>query len=215
MQGATRTKVLVAALAFGLSGCAFQANLNSTYFEYQPRAYDKKVVGVAVVEMSKTEQENVFTGNPTSFTGGGTTLTLPMGTITREAATLAFKDVFSQGVKVSDSVQSPSEFSAVIHPRVTQYTYEYNQLKNAGFAITPTVNIGLSVSLRDSRGNAIWERNFSTGNFEGKTYVMSGSPGEEISKTTHQAMMKVMQEAADAIQRDLIVSPPPQGDKAL
>ena len=208
---------LLALSALVLSGCSFQAGLNPTYFQYTPHAYEQKISGIGAIEMPKAVQDEVFTGKPTSFTGGGTTLTLPLGALTREAATMAFKDVFSQGVKLVESGTEQRGYTAIIRPRITQFTYEYNQLKNIGFAITPTAVVNLSVTLTDRTGKAIWERKFETGNFEGNTYIISGSPGDEISKTAHKALMKVMQEAADATHQELSTNPPtlPDGEKAL
>lgn len=209
--------IMLAVLVVAAGGCSFQGSVNSTYFQYAAHNYDKKVAGMAAVEMPRSVQDEVFVGKPTSFTGGGTTLSLPLGSITREAASLAFRDVFSQGAKVVDSAQGQTDLAAVLRPKVTRFSYEYNQLKNAGFAITPTAVISLSVTLADPAGKTIWERKFDSGNFEGQTYVISGSPGEEISKTTHQAMMKIMQDAADAVQQYLIGNPlaPAKGEKSL
>lgn len=208
--------VLLVLLSITLGGCAFQGGLNTTYYQFSPHAYATKIAGKAAIEMSKADQAETFTGKPTSFTGGGSTLTLPMGEITREAARLAFADVFSQGVAVVESAPQQG-YVAVIKPKVTQFSYEYNQLKNLGFAITPTAVITLDVALIDGTGKAIWEKKFESGVYEGTTYFMSGSPGDEISKTTHKAMMKVMQEAADAVQGDLAtrVRGAGQGEQSL
>lgn len=209
--------MVVAALVVTAGGCSFQGSVNATYFQYVAHNYDKKATGMGAVEMPRSVQDEVFVGKPTSFTGGGTTLSLPLGSITREAASLAFKDVFSRGARVVESAQGQADLAAVVRPKVIQFSYEYNQLKNAGFAITPTAVISLSVTLVDPAGKTIWERKFDSGNFEGQTYVLSGSPGEEISKTTHQAMMKIMQDAADAVQQHLIANPPEpaKGEKSL
>ncbi|MGO9443176.1 MAG: hypothetical protein ACLPXB_00210 [Thiobacillaceae bacterium] len=196
------TLVLFAALSLTLGGCAFQGGLNTTYYQYSPRTYVSKIAGKAALQMSGSDQNEIYTGKPTSFSGASTTLSLPMGEITREAAMLAFNDVFAQGVQLVESTPEQG-YVAVIQPKVTHFSYEYNQLKNAGFAITPTAVISLKVTLMDDGGKPVWEKTFESGNYEGTTYFMSGSPGDEISKTTHKAMMKVMQEAADAVHKDL------------
>jgi len=201
-----------------MGGCTFNAGVNPTYFNYTAHAYPAKIAGKGAVEMSKAEQDEVFTGKPTSFTGGGATLTLPIGGITKEAAHLAFKEVFTEGVKVVDAVPGDQrDFVAIVRPQVTQFSYEYNQLKNLGFAITPGATITLSIKLLDGASNTVWERKFESGNFEGESYMISGSPGEEISKTAHKAMMKLMQEAADAVHQDLSkrAPSPPKVDESL
>jgi len=194
---------LVAVSAFTLAGCAFESGLNPAHFQYAPRVYDAKVPGRGAIEMSKAAQEESFSGNPTSFTGGGTTLTMPIGLITREAATTAFRDVFADGVALVESAAGQAGYAAVVRPRVAAFDYQYNQIRNLGFAVTPIVEMTLSVSLSDASGKTIWERDFESGSVQGETYFLSGSPGEQISKTAHRALMGLMQQAADAVHREL------------
>lgn len=217
MSRTMRFSVSVAAAAALMAGCSFQAGMNPTYFNPSPRNYDEKIAGIGAIEMPRAVQDETFSGKPTSFTGGGTNLTLPLGAISREAANLAFRDVFAGGAKVVESANSGPRYSAVVKPRITRFSYEYNQLKNVGFAITPTTTMSLSVTLADTDGKQMWEKTFDSVNFEGETYFVSGSPGEEISKTAHKALMKLMQEAADAVQKDLRASPAalPKGEKSL
>lgn len=203
--------------AFGLGGCAFQGGVNPNHFKYESRAYDAPIKGRALIAMSKAAQDEQFTGRPTSLTGAATNLTLPIGEITREAATLAFRNVFSDGVQVVESAKGQMGHVAVVSPRVTQFTYEYNALRNAGFAITPTAVVDLELVLLESGGKPVFTRHFPSGNVEGPTYFLSGSPGDEVSKATHQAVMKVMQDAADATHRELkkVLPAGGKGDSAL
>ena len=199
--------LLAVGIALLLSACAQTGTYNVSNYQYQPHKYESKVPGKAAIQMSSAERTETFTGKPTSFTGGGTTLTLPLGQITFEAASLAFKEVFADGVEAIEQGGAGKSFSAIVRPKVTRFTYEYNGLRNAGFAITPTAVVSLSVRLLDAQGVQRWEKTFESGNFEGDTYFISGSPGEEISKATHRAVMKVMQEAADAVQREVKATP--------
>jgi hypothetical protein len=123
-------------------------------------------------------QDEKFIGKPTSLTGAATNLTLQIGEITREAATLAFGNVFSDGVKVVESA-SGRWACGRCPPRVTQFSYEYNALRNAGFAITPTAVVDLELVLAANSGKPIFTRSFPSGNVEGPTYFLSGSPGDE------------------------------------
>ena len=203
--------------ALGLGGCAFQGGVNPNHFKYESRVYDGPIRGRALIEMPKAVQDEKFIGKPTSLTGAATNLTLQIGEITREAATLAFGNVFSDGVKVVESASGQMGHVAVVRPRVTQFSYEYNALRNAGFAITPTAVVDLELVLVANSGKPIFTRSFPSGNVEGPTYFLSGSPGDEISKAAHQAVMKVMQDAADATHRELKKEPPAgvKGDIAL
>ena len=212
-----RGVAVLTAGVLGLGGCAFQGGVNPNHFKYESRAYDAPIKGRALIEMSKAAQDEQFTGRPTSLTGSATNLTLPIGEITREAATLAFRNVFSDGVQVVESTNGQMGHVAVVRLRVTRFSYEYNALRNAGFAITPTAVVDLELVLLESGGKPVFTRHFPSGNVEGPTYFLSGSPGDEVSKATHQAVMKVMQDAADATHRELKKALPTggKGESAL
>jgi hypothetical protein len=79
---------------------------------------------------------------------------------------------------------------------VASFSYGYDQLQNLGFAITPTVVLSLDVTLLDGTGRAVQQRRYESGKVEGKAYMVSGEPGEEIGKVTHQVMLDLMQRAA-------------------
>ncbi|MBL8435518.1 MAG: hypothetical protein JNL99_11360 [Zoogloea sp.] len=76
---------------------AFQGAVSPAQFKYEPRSYDAAIKGRTLIEMPRAVQDEQFTGRPNSLTDAATSLPLPIGEITREAATLAFKDVFSEG----------------------------------------------------------------------------------------------------------------------
>ena len=83
-----------------------------------------------------------------------------------------------------------------MQPKVSAFSYEYNQLKNVGFAITPTVVLTLEVAVLDNAGKTINQRRYDSGTVEMPAYFMSGSPGEEIGKAAHKAVFDLMVVAA-------------------
>lgn len=190
------TFAVIAALA--LSACSHTGSYNASYFEYSPQSYSEKISGIAAIEMTKQEQAEVFSGNPTSFTGAATTLNLPIGQIVREGAVLAFRDMFSNGAEVVESSPNGSKYAMTFKPRVRSFSYEYNQLKNAGFAITPTAAVAIEVSMKQADGKEIWTETADSGAVEGPVYFASGSPGEEITKVAHKAVLKTLQRAASS-----------------
>ena len=64
--------VLSAAACVLLSGCAFNAGYNPSYISAQPAKLD--IPGKGLVVVSDTDAQWMYSGHPTSFTGGGTTL---------------------------------------------------------------------------------------------------------------------------------------------
>lgn len=202
----TSQKLTTAALVFGtavfLTACSHTASYNAAHFEYSPQAFEQKIDGIAAIEMNKQEQAETYTGNPTSFTGSATTLTLPIGQILREGAVLAFRDMFSEGAEVIEQSNGRA-YTAIIKPSVRSFSYEYNQLKNIGFAITPTATVALEVKMANEEGEVIWERTVDSGPVEGPAYMITGAPGEEISKVAHKAVLRTMQQAASQAYEDV------------
>jgi len=194
---------LALALAGLLAGCAQVATYNPAYVDKPSIATADKLAGKVLVYTEKSDDDTPFVGAPTSFTGGGTKLTIPLSLITREIASTVFGEMFRDGVSKSASLDQAGPFRVVIHPKIRSFSYEYNSLKNAGFAITPTVVLTLEVSVLDATGKAMRQRSYESGTFETPAYVISGSPGEEIGKAAHKAILELMTRAANDVRDDL------------
>ncbi len=180
-----------------MGGCSFTTAYNPGYISDPPRAESDKLPGKALVFTEKADDAYVFTGKPTSFTGGGTTLTSPLGLITSQMAVRVFGDVFKGGAEAQNVRDAQSAYAVVVQPKITRFTYEYNQLKNVGFAITPTVLLTLRVRFYGRDGGDPAEKLYDSGTVEGESYMASGQPGETINKTLHRALNGLYRRAAD------------------
>ena len=107
--------------------------------------------GKGLIYTTSEDDNYLFKGPPTSFTGSATTLEVPLGKMTKEIAILVFKDTFKDGHQSTNALEKLHEYELVFYPKVVQFSYAYNQLKNLGFAITPQVRIVLNVKLYDKR----------------------------------------------------------------
>jgi hypothetical protein len=192
-------------LAFWLTGCAYTSSYNPGYLAAARRPASIQVEGKALVVTSPQDDAHVFAGNPTSYTGSATTLTLPLGSIVRETAVAAFADTFRSGA--SASVKDPAGYTVIVAPRLVSYSYEYNQLKNIGFAITPTAVVSVDVRVMDAAGATLWQRSYASGPVEGPAYMLNTSPQEEISKVTHKALYDLFAKAAADIAREVNAKP--------
>lgn len=212
----SRLKIFsIAAAVLLLSACSHTGSYNSSYFEYAPQPVAEKITGSAAIEMSREAQAATFTGKPTSFTGGGTTLTLPLGQIVKEASVLAFRDMFTDGIEVVEAVPPNAPYTMTIRPQVRSFSYEYNQLKNVGFAITPTAVVAIEVSAGAPGNPAAWTQVVDSGTVEGPAYFVTGAPGEEIAKVAHKAVLKTLQKAAaSAYEKMRDVRTPAQPDSS-
>jgi hypothetical protein len=195
----------MAALAF--AGCAMTSTYNAGYLAAARRPAAAMAEGKVLVLTTPQDDAYVYTGNPTSFTGGGTTLTLPLGAIVKEAALAAFADTFRGGVDAAPQVANTSQYTVIVAPRLVSYSYEYNQLKNVGFAITPTAVVNIDVRVVDAAGALRWQRSYASGPVEGPAYFLNTSPQEEISKVTHKALYDMFSKAAGEVVREVVAKP--------
>lgn len=201
--------MLFTAVAVLASGCAQMATYNASYHGSPNTQAADKLPGKVLVLTDKADDDTPFVGAPTSFTGGGTKLTIPLGVIAREIGAVVFGDLFRDGAVKANTITAASGFRVAVTPRVKAFSYEYNQLKNAGFAITPTVILTLEVTTLDNTGKALRTRNYESGTVEMPAYVISGSPGEEIGKAAHKAIYDLMVKAAADLRNDFRTSGSP------
>ena len=193
-------------LAGLLGGCAQTATYNAAYITPPATPSAAKLAGKALVYTVKADDDRDWSGKPTSFTGGATTLAIPLGLIAREIAAVVFGDAFREGAAKANVLPATGSYRVVIQPKVSAFSYEYNGLKNAGFAITPTVILTLEVALLDTSGKTVSQRRYDSGTVEAPAYFISGAPGEEIGKATHKALFDLMLRAAADVREALRLS---------
>lgn len=183
----------IALLVF--AGCTTVGNYNPS-FVGTPASVDKPLPGKALVYVTETDANYIYKGKPTSFTGGGTTLSIGLGEITTRIAVSVFGNVFSEGAQHKSTLDEADQFTIVVTPKMTSFSYAYNQIKNLGFAITPQVDMSLDVKVNNLQGATVLQKTYESGMVDGETYMMSGSPGEEVSKAVHKALTSLMNQAA-------------------
>lgn len=201
------TVVTLTVAAFLLAGCAMTSTYNQSYLAAARRPASVQVDGKALVVTTPEDDAYMYKGNPTSFTGSATTLAMPLGSIVKESAVAAFADTFKGGAEAAASTKDAQRYVVVVSPKLTSFTYEYNQLKNVGFAITPTASIVVDVRVLDAKGATQWQRSYSSGPVEGPAYMLNTSPQEEISKVTHKGLYDLFATAAADIARGVAGKP--------
>lgn len=208
-RSATRPLAWVLTLAaLLLGGCAQMATYNAAYVASPVTPEAAKLPGKALVYTTQADDDNAWVGKPTSFTGSATTLNIPLGVIAREIAATVLGDAFRGGVVKANALPAAGAgYRVVVQPRVTAFSYEYNQLKNAGFAITPTVILTLDVAVLDAAGKTLRQQRYDSGTVEMPAYFLSGSPGEEIGKAAHKAVFDLMMRATSDLREWLRTQP--------
>ncbi len=189
-------KVMAMAMLYlVITGCSSVATYNPGYGD-EPAPVSLPLQGKALIYTTAEDGAYIFSGHPTSFTGGGTTLTVHLGEIIHRLATRAFANIFENGADYAQSLDAQDQYTIVVKPKSTNFTYAYNQLKNAGFAITPQVDVGIHVTVLHANGEPLLDKHYASGLYDGKTYFMSGSPGDEVNKAVHEAIAKLVNDAA-------------------
>lgn len=187
----------------GLGGCAYNAEFTPAYLEEARHPAAERAEGKVLVYTTRADDEYVYSGSPTSFTGGGSTLTLPLGRITREAAKAAFADAFAGGAEHVPELAAQPDGRLIVSPKVTGFSYEYNQLKNLGFAVTPSVNVTLRMRVLDATGRSTWERTYDSGQVEGTSWMIMPTPTESMGRLTHKVIYDLLARSAADIAREV------------
>lgn len=187
-----RVLVLVAALG-ATSACTNTVGFRADYLA--PTNASVRAPGSGAVAMSPGVEQAISDVKPSSFTGGATTLRLPVGKIAKEAALAVFGATLEGGVISVSDVAGPSGKSYLIEPTVTAFSYKYDQLSNLGFAVTPRVDVSVQMRIRDNSGGFILDRVYQKSHAQG-TYLASVQPHERVNRTLHQAVQMIMTEAA-------------------
>lgn len=180
-----RSLLVVAPLLFA-GGCAYSVAYMPDYVKPEAVAPAERVEGKALVYMERTDVEYVYKGSPGTFTGGGTTLTVPIGIITREVTKGIWAAHFTGGADFATSLDNAASYRAVVRPRVTSFAYAYHQLENLGFAITPGVTLSLEENLIAPTGVSLWSRTYSPAEVKAGSYMMSFKPEEKVNRLAHE-----------------------------
>lgn len=189
-------KIFGLLLFVSITSCTSSLSYNPSYEGRMMPIPGEQLDGRAVILTTEVDDNYVFNGNPTSFTGSATNISIPLGLITKEIAQHAFERMFSEGVVQTRDISSINDYLVVITPRVRNFSYAYNQLRNVGMAVTPQVDISLSVDVLDSEGNNIRSNTFTSGIKNGDTYAMSMNPGERINRLAHEVITELLNQAA-------------------
>ena len=190
---------LVVAILLLLSACTTPLSYNPQYQGRLRPIPGAQAEGRIVILTSPADDSYVFTGNPTSFTGGATKISIPLGLITKEISHNAFVRILKDGSLQLNAIPTDLPYRVIVKPRISSFSYAYNQLQNAGLLVTPQVNISLSIEVLDASQKVILTNRYQSGTKDGDSYFMSGSPGERINKLAHEVITELVNQAAEEV----------------
>ncbi len=206
---------VLGAVMLSAYGCAYQTAYNSTYVPDEPSGHWSS--NDAMVVMSEDDFNYTYKGSPSSFTGGGTTLEIPMGYIIREISMEVLRDRFSGEIGFANDVM-PDRYQLALRSSIEKWDYKYNQLRNLGFAIMIQAELDLQVEILDASGNVIFDQTYASGLVDGQSFMMSFGPEEKVSALLHELIYGHLEQALDdarpAISQALNLPPIGGGDAA-
>lgn len=185
-----------------LTGCSFKAGYDPTYVQNLKTNFSQsKNSSVKVAVLTTVEQDNkIINQSPTSLTGGGTTLELPIGLITRELTYEYFTQYYSNVTRIKNLTD---DYNVIIAPEITHFEYEYDQLSNLGFAITPKLSFSLTVQVYNKQ-NLVMQKEYKSGVQNASSYIISGQPGEKINKLLHESLFQLLSQVKNDIDKIVI-----------
>jgi hypothetical protein len=169
------------------------------YVPDKPVADTDRISGKILVYTTQSDDDRLITAGATSFTGGGMKLTTPIGIMSREIALKVFSKVASDGADASHDLSNASRYTVVLRPQVQDFTHGFPQLKNLGFAITPEVRVSMRMTVLDSAGKDLLEKDYDSGVVSGSSYMFSGKPVERVNKLAHEQLYELMRRAASDV----------------
>ena len=192
-------------LIFFITSCSYDASFRQDFVPPTPTLSSiQKLDGKGLVVLSSSEENFIYSENPSSFTGGGTSLTLPLGKVIKQIALEVFGSTFSEGAYFSNNYENSENYVLIINPILKLDNYKYDQLENLGFAVTPKVSISANIIVRAPDQSILFDKNYSYVDMKAPTYVFASSPDEKVNELIHQAIHKIFLESLTDIRNNLI-----------
>jgi hypothetical protein len=181
---------------FMACGCVtYRVQYNPAYVPAGSAADGVRIQGKGLLYMDISDENYVWRGSPNSFQGGGTTLILPLGQITKSIAAMRFGRVFSDGCDTANGLDDISRYVTAIQVRAVGFEYRYNRLRNLDFATTPQVHVTIQVNAYDQTRNIIFNKSYDSGMYSGRTALDTWRPAETMNQLAHEATAKLLDNA--------------------
>ena len=109
----------------------------------------------------------------------------------KEISSEILEDRFSGQVAFANAFVDSGDYRLALAPSIKHFDYKYNQVKNAGFAVTPQVEVNLQVEILGAYGNSIFNRTYASGLVSGDTYFFSTDPTEKTKSGSSQDNLRL------------------------
>jgi len=184
------------ALLIGLAGCQSVTSYDPSYVPAEASmVVGERIEGKARIYMTEADRDYVFNGGASTFTGSGAKVSVPLGVMTWEIGKSIYGSAFTDGVEATHAMTDDARFLVTIQPRVSDFKYYFHQLENLGFAVTPGVELTLTVALLDVSGKLVQTKTYASGEKKAGSYMVSFSPEQKVSRLAHEVMADLMRQS--------------------
>jgi hypothetical protein len=205
-----RVRAAAAALVAisGLAACAATTTYRPDYVNAALAPQGEQIAGKVLIYMPASDEQYILTSSASTFTGSGAKLSVPVGLMTREIARTVYGGAFTEGAEFRNEIGDCSGFRAVIQPRVADFKYFYHQLENAGFAVTPGVQLTFDLNLLDAQGTMSAHKTYARPEQKAGSYFADLDPEERISRLAHEELARAMTGSLDDLKGWLATQAP-------
>ena len=199
-----RRYLIVAVVAGVTAGCGHTAEYRTTYVMSHIRHFQPTIQGEALVVTEPTQDEKIYSAHPSSLTGFAMSFDAKAGYFLREIMVKVLSYQFIGGAQHASVLpQDAHAYRVIVKPILNTFDYRYNQLKNLGLAITPEAKVVVHVSVLDSQGQLLLDRQYESGFVSGGSYVVDFQPAEKINHALHRALTEIANQVAQDIEAAL------------
>ena len=164
------------------------------------------IPGKATLVIDTALLNTVLNQHPSSFTGALTSLTVPIGEKLRDKGIETLKARFSDGADTATSSQ-PGVYDITL--TTSGFAYKYDQVSNAGMAITPRVTLTVTADVTSPAGATLLHKDYVRTDYPGATYMMSFHPGQKVLDALDKALGEIFTDMGNDIAAGPAPSPAP------
>jgi len=192
-----RAAIVLATLLFG--GCAASIAYRAAYVPHGPSSSSPPVHRVRGRVLVFT----TFSDDNRSITPGATSVTafemnVQAGIMAREIAVTVFSRV-ADGADEGHDLANADRYAIVLRPQIENLEYGFTHPKHLGIEVTPQVRVVMRITLLDSTGRVLLEKDYDSGPVANGRSMVGERLVERTDVLVHEAIYDLMLRAAGDI----------------
>jgi len=179
-----------------LGGCAASIAYRAADVPNGPVPAVDHVKGRVLVYTTLTDDNRSITPGATSLTAFK--MKLQAGIMAREIAMRVFSKA-ADGADASHDLENAEGYAVVLRPEIENVEYGFTQPKHLGIEVTPQVRIVMRITVLDSTGRVLLEKDYDSGPVSKGHSIIGKHLVERTDVLAHEAVYDLMLRAAGDI----------------